>query len=206
MSKAEGSIIRQFEREFRAYGVNITFDFAAMSYVAEEAAKEGTGARGLITVWERLLRNFKFEIPSLKVTRLVVDRELIEHPELVLERCRAESNTIVTNLFNAELDEYLLNFKNQYEITLIFDSSAIHALEQRCYSENRSCYELCEQLFRDYPFGLVLVSRSSRQQEFYLGLDAVNDPGAYLSQIVSATYRQSILNRQTLNTIPVHET
>jgi endopeptidase Clp ATP-binding regulatory subunit ClpX len=206
MNKAEGSIIRQFEREFRAYGINITFDFAAMSYVAEEAAKEGTGARGLITVWERLLRNFKFEIPSLKVTRLVVDRELIDHPELVLERCREESHIIVSNLFNAELDEYLSNFNKQHGISLVFDSSAIHALEQRCYTENRSSYELCEHLFRDYAFGLMLVSRSTSQQEFHLGLDAVNDPGGYLSQMVSATYRQSILNRQTLNIIPMHET
>ena len=60
MKRSEGSLIRQLEREFHAYGVAAVFEDEALREVAERAAREKTGARGLVTVWEKVLRDFKF--------------------------------------------------------------------------------------------------------------------------------------------------
>ena len=46
--------------------------------IAELAAEEKTGARGLMTVCERVFRDFKFELPSTQVKRFVVTRELVD--------------------------------------------------------------------------------------------------------------------------------
>src|SRR5207253_200567 len=53
MKYSEGSLLRQYERAFRAYGIEISFDDEALRLMAEAGAKERTGARGLLTVWEK---------------------------------------------------------------------------------------------------------------------------------------------------------
>ena len=57
MKFSEGSILRQYERAFRAYGIEISFEDEALRMIAEDAAKEKTGARGLLTVFEKLFRD-----------------------------------------------------------------------------------------------------------------------------------------------------
>jgi ATP-dependent protease Clp ATPase subunit len=77
---SEGSLIRQYEREFGAYGIRVEFTDESLRAIAERAAEEKTGARGLVTAWESVLRDFKFELPSLGLTELRVDAELINAP------------------------------------------------------------------------------------------------------------------------------
>ena len=86
MKGSEGSLIRQYEREFEAFGIKVDFRDDALEKISEFAAKEKTGARGLMTVCERLLRNFKFELPGTSVSELIVDGELVNDPEAKLAR------------------------------------------------------------------------------------------------------------------------
>src|SRR5213076_984607 len=48
MKYSEGSLLRQYERAFRAYGIQISFEDEALRLLAEAAAREKTGARGLL--------------------------------------------------------------------------------------------------------------------------------------------------------------
>jgi ATP-dependent Clp protease ATP-binding subunit ClpX len=83
---SEGSIIRQYQRAFAAYGIEITFDEDALREIARQAADEQTGARGLATVCERVLRDFKYELPGRGVARLTVDGALVKSPESALRK------------------------------------------------------------------------------------------------------------------------
>ena len=60
MKYSEGSLLRQYERAFRAYGIQISFEDEALRLLAEAAAREKTGARGLLTVLEKLFRDYKY--------------------------------------------------------------------------------------------------------------------------------------------------
>src|SRR3954467_9109449 len=62
MKFSEGSLLRQYERAFRAYGIEISFEDEALRLIAEEAATATTGARGLLTVWEKMFRDFKYHL------------------------------------------------------------------------------------------------------------------------------------------------
>jgi ATP-dependent protease Clp ATPase subunit len=86
MERSEGSILRQYERAFRAYGIEVTFVESALREIARQAAEEKTGARGLLTVCERILRNFKYELPGTSVKRFTVDALLIAEPQRVLQQ------------------------------------------------------------------------------------------------------------------------
>ncbi len=80
LKTSEGSIIRQYEQTFAAYGIEVLFRDDGLRRIAELAGEEPTGARGLMTVCERVFRDFKFELPSTLVRRFVVTRELVDDP------------------------------------------------------------------------------------------------------------------------------
>jgi ATP-dependent protease Clp ATPase subunit len=86
MRDSESSLLRQYERAFRAYGIEVRFHADGLRRIAEQAAAENTGARGLMTVCERALREFKFELPSTRIRELVVDAALVVAPEETLSR------------------------------------------------------------------------------------------------------------------------
>lgn len=86
MRDSESSLLRQYERAFRAYGIEVRFRADGLRQIAEQAAAENTGARGLMTVCERVLRDFKFELPSTRIRQLVVDAGVVSHPGEALAR------------------------------------------------------------------------------------------------------------------------
>merc|ERR1712196_148403 len=66
--QSEGSVLRQYERDFEGYGVDLTVSRDAIAVIAKKAADEKTGARGLVTVLERTFREFKYELPCAGIT------------------------------------------------------------------------------------------------------------------------------------------
>jgi endopeptidase Clp ATP-binding regulatory subunit ClpX len=83
-------IITSKKRDFLAYGIDITFETEALKMLAAQAAIEKTGARGLVSVIERVLIQFEKRLPSTQVSRLVVTPEIVEHPDAELDRLLAE--------------------------------------------------------------------------------------------------------------------
>ncbi|MBB5032307.1 AAA family ATPase [Prosthecobacter vanneervenii] len=187
MKNSEGSLIRQYEREFAAYGVKAVFKDDALREIASRAEDEKTGARGLVTAWERVLRDFKFEMPSLGLPELVVDGALVKEPEQTLIRCRAESASQLRELGAAHADEvraFAERFQREHGLTLDFESDAISALAARAQREGMHVEALCTRLFKDYPFGLKLVTRNTGETRFTITPDAVASPDRYVSDLV----------------------
>jgi ATP-dependent protease Clp ATPase subunit len=90
MLHSEGSILRQYQKSFRAYDIDLRFSDEALEHIASLALAEKTGARGLMTICEKLLRPYKFELPSTGIRELVVTGELVEDPQGYLERLLRE--------------------------------------------------------------------------------------------------------------------
>src|SRR6186997_3404890 len=90
MKYSEGSLLRQYERAFRAYGIAISFDDEALRLIANAAAMEKTGARGLLTVFEKLFRDYKYYLAGSDLSQLRVTQELVREPQGVLDRLMAE--------------------------------------------------------------------------------------------------------------------
>ena len=84
--QSEGSVLRQYERDFEGYGVDLTVSRDAIAVIAKKAADEKTGARGLVTVLERTFREFKYELPCAGITKLHCDAATVENPRATLDR------------------------------------------------------------------------------------------------------------------------
>lgn len=191
MKNSEGSLIRQLEREFHAYGVRTVFEDEALRLVAGRAAEEKTGARGLVTAWEKVLRDFKFEMPSLGLPDLVIDGALVADPAGALERCRQDAASLQGDVRADAVHAFAARFAAEHALELVFDAAAVRSLVRRAEREGSAVEALCAKLFKDYPFGLQLVSRSTGQTAFHIRREAVDQPDKFLSDLVVSSYRQA---------------
>jgi len=86
LRRSESSLVRQYERAFAAYGIEAVFTDGGLRSLARMAGRENTGARGLMTVCERVFRDLKFALPSARVRRFEVTEELVADPRAALRR------------------------------------------------------------------------------------------------------------------------
>src|SRR5436189_1942916 len=135
MKYSEGSILRQYERAFRAYGIEISFEDEALHLMAEAAAKEKTGARGLLTVWEKLFRDYKYYLAGSGLTQLRVTEELVREPQRVLERLMAEGHKEEEAALERSARTFAEPFSREHGIELEFDDAALAHLIERARAE-----------------------------------------------------------------------
>ena len=70
--------MRQYQKLFSYENVELEFTPKALSAIAAKALEHKTGARGLRSIQEQLLRNCMFNIPSRKnVIRCIVDEKAV---------------------------------------------------------------------------------------------------------------------------------
>ncbi|BER92154.1 MAG: ATP-dependent Clp protease ATP-binding subunit ClpX [Candidatus Atribacteria bacterium] len=78
LTEPRNSLIKQFQKLFELEGVTLTFTEGALKLIAKKALKEGTGARGLRAIIERIMTDLMFELPSRKdVKSVVIDDQFI---------------------------------------------------------------------------------------------------------------------------------
>ena len=188
MKNSEGSLLRQYEREFAAYGIQAKFEDSAIKKIAERAEKENTGARALMTVCESLLRDFKFELPGTAVSELSIDADLIDKPDEVLAKYREIGKRVDVAKAREEADLYCRDFHEKHGIHLQMTDEAVSLLGVEAADQGRSVLQLCQQRFKDYQFGLKLIQGNIGQDQFELGKDAVQDADQFLSNRVVQSY------------------
>ena len=190
LKTSEGSVIRQYEQDFAAYGIEVLFRDEALRRIAERAGEEKTGARGLMTVSERVLRDFKFELPSTLVKRFVVTRELVDHPAAALQQLIADHTSEAQVVMRQLVHEFGERFHKEHGLALRFTEPAAHALVAEALERQLSVRDLCAAKFKDYQFGLKLIAGNAGRKEFTLDTDAVAAPDKVLSDWVVASYRK----------------
>jgi len=72
--------------DFRAYGIDIEFEDVALEMIADIAAEQKTGARGLVNAMEKVLILFEKKLPSTEIKKFVVTPEVVKDPKRELDR------------------------------------------------------------------------------------------------------------------------
>jgi ATP-dependent Clp protease ATP-binding subunit ClpX len=74
----KNAILKQYQRLLALDGVELVFTPDVLSAVAEEALKQGTGARGLRSIIEKVMLDVMYEVPRRSdVVRCVIDASVI---------------------------------------------------------------------------------------------------------------------------------
>ena len=188
MKYSEGSLLRQYERAFRAYGIEISFEDEALRLIAGAAAQEKTGARGLLTVFEKLFRDYKYHLAGSGISQLRVSVDLVREPKRVLERLMAEGEKLETASLESGVRQFADHFGREHGLEIVFDESAVRRLVERAHGERMTMPELCAHLFKDFKFGLSLIQKNMGQKQFVLDAAAVDAPDKFLSDLVVQSY------------------
>jgi ATP-dependent Clp protease ATP-binding subunit ClpX len=189
LKNSEGSIVRQYEQSFGAYGIEVLFRDDGLREIAHRAVEEKTGARGLMTVCERTFRNLKFELPSTALRRFVVTRDLVANPDGALAELREESAREEKELLREVVREYARRFEEAHGLKMVFTAEAEVRLIALSAELGCPVREVCAVRFKDYQFGLKLVAQNTGQREFVLDEGTVEAPDRFLSDMVVKSYR-----------------
>lgn len=186
--QSEGSILRQYVHDFRGYGIDMKIERDALRLIAERAATEKTGARGLMTVLENILREFKFELPSTTIKELKIDAATLDHPAQVVKQLCRENESEQRKLLRGEVEKFAERFGEIHHLQLEFTPEAVDTLAEESLATNKTVRAICEEKFRDYEFGLKLINRNTGQSKFVIDRDVVEKSVEIISRWVRESY------------------
>ena len=89
LNNPNNPILISKRRDFRAYGIDIQFEPEALDGIAEMAAAEKTGARGLVSAIEKVLIPFEKTLPSTNIKHFLVTPEVVRDPSVELKNLLA---------------------------------------------------------------------------------------------------------------------
>lgn len=184
MTHSEGSVLHQYRDDFNGYGIDFDITPEAIKAIAQAASKEGTGARGLLTVLERIFREFKFELPSTAIKHFEISPEMIADPLAYLKRLRTENAHLQRDVLIDDIKHFAAYFEKLHGFTLEFKPLAIDALIKESTEKDQTIQSLCERKFSDFQHGLNIIRRNTGQTVFKIGKMAIENPDKELSQWV----------------------
>ena len=135
---SEGSIIRQYENAFQAYGITVLFSDSGLHRIAEKAIEQKTGARALMTVCEKVLRNYKFELPSTGVNEFVVTAEVVDAPDVELKRITEDADYNRRAMMRERVRRYEVQFYAEHQLEIQFDAEATALICERAIADRKS--------------------------------------------------------------------
>lgn len=189
LQQAEDNILRKYIEDFKGYGIDLNVDEAALGEIAERAEAEKTGARGLMTVLESLLREFKYELPSTAVKEFTLTRETVSDPRAALAELLKEHEHSRRDLHLEEIEAFAVRFGEQHGLRIKFNKKAAEAVAELAEESGRTIHTVCERLFKDYPYGLKLIQNQSGKNSFSITAAMVKNPDKALSDLIMKQYR-----------------
>jgi endopeptidase Clp ATP-binding regulatory subunit ClpX len=187
---SEGSILQQYRADFAGYGIDFEITPAAVREVAVQAHKENTGARGLMTVLERVFRDFKFELPSTAIKTFRIDERAVAAPAAVLRALLKENAKQQHAVLRADVAAFAQRFQAEHGFELVFDEGALDALIEESLALDKTIRALCEEKFRDFHHGLKLLVNEGDARKFNLTREVVENPGKAISRWVVERFQK----------------
>ncbi len=187
---SEGSILQQYRADFSGYGIDFEITADAVREIAIQAHAEQTGARGLMTVLERVLRDFKFELPSTAVKSFTIDRATVAAPAGTLQLILRQNAASQRDVLKADVAAFAARFQKDHGFELVFDEPAIERLIELSLAADKTIRALCEDKFRDFHHGLKLIARDGEPRRFIISREVVDAPDQVLSRWVVERFRE----------------
>ena len=188
LKHSEGSIIRQYENAFRAYGITALFSGCGLRRIAEKAIEQKTGARALMTVCEKVLRDYKFELPSTGVEEFVVTAEVVDAPDVELKRIIGEPDYNRRTVMYEQVRRYEAQFYSEHQLQIQFDDEATVLICERAIAAEQTVQEVCDQLLGSYQHGLNLIKQNTGQSTFTFPKAVLENPDQILEEWIRESY------------------
>jgi len=143
------------KHDFQSYGIKVLFEDEAYRIIAQKAACERTGARGLVSVMEKILLPFEKRLPSTSIKKLVITRQAVEDPDAELaalldsDEHRAGQEKLYAAMAKKEEDElagFILKTLAEYleEHDVLPTPEKILLMAHICQEENLDAHDVAD--------------------------------------------------------------
>ncbi|MBD3184173.1 AAA domain-containing protein, partial [Candidatus Poribacteria bacterium] len=190
LKHSEGSIVKQYQNAFKAYGIDVIFSDESLWRIAEKAYEEKTGARALSTVCEKTMREFKFELPSSEIKHFVVTSEMVNDPKSELKKLMENPKANKIIIAHELLKEYEKQFMTKHQIKLSFSDEAAGLISQKSEETQKDIKGVCDEILIDFEYGLNLIKRNTGKTEFTITKEVILDPSGTLDKWFKEYYNK----------------
>ena len=188
---SEENILTQYKRDFSGFDIDFSITNEAITEIARRAIDEQTGARGLMTVLERIFRNYKFQLPSTAIKSFEADYETILDPEAALKKMLHANRDSQRGLLRDEIAEFIRRFREMHNLELAFNDDAIDLLIEMSVEHDKSARTICEQKFKDFQHGLKIIAGNTGQNSFVITRQVVENPDKELSSWIVDSFKKA---------------
>ena len=172
------SVILSKKRDFKAYGIDLDFTDEALQILAVMAFEEQIGARGLVSVVEKVLLRFETRLPSTDIDSFTVTERTVLDPDGELK----------SMLVDTSLQSFSAKFSRDYGIRLSFSGEAVETVREIAKVQGRLPGEVCGELLSDYGHGLKLLEL----EEFVITQEVLSGPQEVLNRLIKDLYRPAV--------------
>lgn len=92
VTKPKNALVKQYKKLFEMDNVELEFEKDALGLIVDKAIERKTGARGLRSIIEEIMRDIMFEIPSNpKIEKCIITKETVangESPKIIINNNR----------------------------------------------------------------------------------------------------------------------
>ena len=101
VTKPKNALVKQYKKLFKMDNVELEFEQAALELIVDKAIERKTGARGLRSIIEEIMRDIMFEIPSNpKIEKCIITKETVangEPPKILINNNREVPKKVTSN-------------------------------------------------------------------------------------------------------------
>ena len=99
VTEPKNALVKQYKKLFKLDNVNLEFKPEALNMIVDKAIERNTGARGLRSIIEEVMRDIMFEIPSNpKIETCIITEDTVKNgtpPELIIDENRELPRRII---------------------------------------------------------------------------------------------------------------
>ena len=100
VTKPKNALVKQYQKLFKMDNVDLEFEKEALELIVDKAIERKTGARGLRSIIEEIMRDIMFEIPSNpKIEKCIITKETVEKkepPKIIINNSREVPKKVST--------------------------------------------------------------------------------------------------------------
>jgi ATP-dependent Clp protease ATP-binding subunit ClpX len=99
LTKPKNALVKQYKKLLAMDGVDLEFKPEAVEAIVEKAIERKTGARGLRSIIEEIMRDIMFDIPSNpKIEKCIVTKETVDEktkPEIIINESKEPKKQVI---------------------------------------------------------------------------------------------------------------
>lgn len=188
LKHSEGSILKQYKRDFLSYGIDVYFTDGGMRRIAELSVEERTGARGLMSVCEKLFREFKYRLPDSEVREFVVTEDLVGEPEKELMQLLEEPARFRAQVQRSRLKKLEDRILEKYGVSIALTEEGYGLLATEAQKTGKDPLEFSEAWFGEFEHALRLLAKNSGDKQFKLSAEALQSLPDTLERWIQDSY------------------